>query len=95
MEKIIMQRGFGKTHQLIKMSSYTRATIVCHSREEAGRIVKTAEDGCLNIPEPMTYSEFMRGGYYVAGISGVLIDNVEMFLNSLSTIPIKAITLTP
>lgn len=94
MEKIIIKRGGGKTVNLIKMSAQTGDYIICHNIHEANRIQKVARDLGYDIPLPITYHEFLNGNYGKR-ISGFLIDNIEMFLQGLSDVPIKAISLNP
>lgn len=94
MEKIIMGKGFGKTYQLIKKSAESGDYIVCHSQDECSRIQSEAYKLKINIRFPITYEEFINKRYHVNGVSGFLIDNVEMFLQSLTQVPINAITLT-
>jgi hypothetical protein len=95
MEKIIMPRGTGKTHQLIIKSADTGDYIVCHSIDEALRIQHESNKLGVKIPLPITYNEFIKNEYYAKGIKGFLIDNVEKLLQSLTEVPIKAITLNP
>lgn len=92
MEKIIKGRGQGKTLDLIKKSSLTGDYIVCSNFNNAAMIQCEAQEHGLNIPFPITYYEFTQKKYYSKGISGFLIDNVEMFLESLTDVPINAIT---
>jgi hypothetical protein len=95
MEKIIMQRGYGKTSQLIKKSAKSGDYIVCHSLDEANRIKWESEQMGLDIHLPITYAEFIEKRYSGKNISGFLIDNVEFFLKSLSSVPINAVTFCP
>lgn len=95
MEKIIMQRGYGKTTQLIKKSAKSGDYIVCHSLDEAIRIQSESKKMELDIPLPITYAEFIEKRYRGKNISGFLIDNIEMFLQHLSDVPVRAITMCP
>jgi predicted transport protein len=93
MEKIIMKRGYGKTFQLIKKSALTGDYIVCQNQSEASRIQSEALKLKLNIPFPITYDEFNKGQYAGHNISGFLIDNIEIFLQQLTNVPINAVSL--
>lgn len=95
MEKIIMQRGYGKTTQLIKKSAKSGDYIVCHRLDEAKQIKYEAKQMGLDIPLPITYSEFVEKRYHGRKISGFLIDNLEMFLQYLSSVPVNVITMRP
>lgn len=91
MKKIILERGKGKTTELIKISSETGDYIVCASIDEAAYIQSMANELGLRIPLPITYNEFLKG-YYGRQISGFLIDNVERLLYSISD-KVNAVTL--
>ena len=95
MEKIIMNRGYGKTTQLIKKSARSGDYIICHGVDEAHRIKSEAKEMGLDIPLPITYTEFIKKQYSGRNISGFLIDNLEMFLQAISNAPINAITMLP
>ena len=93
MKKIIKERGHGKTTELIKISAQTGDYVICRDHREANRIQNVAHKMKLNIPLPITYGEFMSKSYHAKGISGFLIDNIEKFCQSLTIVPINAITL--
>lgn len=94
MEKIIMKRGYGKTTQLIKKSAETRNYIVCRDFKEACRIHQDAIKMGLNIPLPITYTEFIEKKYCGKNINGFLIDNVDILLEYISNVPVNSITLS-
>lgn len=95
MKKIIMKRGHGKTYQLIKLSSELQNYIVCRNKNEAHMIMSMAKELNFNIPQPITYQEFINKQYYGQGIKGFLIDNAEYLLQSMTSVPINAISITP
>ena len=94
MKKIILGRGEGKTDQLIQLSSELFNYIVCANRVEANRIQERAIQLGLDIPLPITYSDFVERRYNRRGCKGFLIDNVEHFVQSLTIVPVNAITLS-
>jgi hypothetical protein len=94
MEKIIMVRGYGKTTQLIKKSAQNGDYIVCYNTDEALYIQHMAKNMGLDIPLPVTYREFLNKEYS-DNIKGFLFDNVDEFLQSISKVPIKTITMNP
>lgn len=94
MKTLIIPRGKGKTTELIKKSAEFGYYIVCQRLAEANRIQAEAQDMGLQIPLPITYDEFLKKKYYEKGISGFLIDNVDIFLQSLSNVPIYYITVS-
>jgi len=89
-----MPRGGGKTSQLIRKSAKTGYYIVCINQDNASYIQSKAIDMGLDIPFPITFHEFLHGRYSAAGVKGVLIDNADILLESVSTVPIGAITLS-
>ncbi len=95
MKTYIIPRGKGKTTELIKKSAETGDYIVCHGLDEANRIQYEAQQMGLDIPLPITYAEFVEKRYQGRNISGFLIDNLEMFLQYLSNVPVNAITMCP
>ena len=95
MKKIMMEPGYGKTYQLIKMSAETRNYIVCNSKKECSRIHAMSLEMGLSIPFPISYEEFLGKEYYGKRIRGFLIDNVDDLLESISTVRINAITMRP
>jgi hypothetical protein len=94
MEKIIIPRGMGKTYQLIKRASKSGDYIVCHNQHEASRIQSIALSLGFKINFPITYHEFIEKQYEGKNISGFLIDNVELLLESLTNVPIHTITMS-
>lgn len=90
-----MPRGSGKTYQLIKNSSYSWYTIVCHSSIECDRILIEAKSMKLKIPPPITYDEFISKRYVGKHIFGFLIDNADSLLQYMTPLAIEAISLCP
>ena len=95
MKMIILEHGRGKTTELIKLSAKTGYYIVCINIEEVSRVVCLSKEMGMNIPFPLTFQEFSSGQYYAKGIKGFLIDNAELFIQSLSKVPVVAISLSP
>ena len=93
MKTIIKQKGAGKTTTLIKISHLSGDYIVCKNINEANRIKSVAIDMGLDIPLPITYDEFIHKRYCGKNITGFLIDNIDDFLQTLSNVPINAITI--
>ena len=93
MPKIICRplRG-GKTHEAIKQSAKTGATIVCFNQEEADRVWTMAEHLGLAIPVPLCINDFPQK---TRGIKGsFIVDNADKILEHLMQHPIEALTLT-
>jgi hypothetical protein len=95
MEKIILEKGKGKTTELIKRSSESGHYIVCFSIDEASRISAEARSMGLDIPLPISYGEFIYRKYSSRNIKGFLIDNADLLIEFISQVPVTAITMTP
>ena len=94
MEIICKSRRMGKTTDLIKLSAKSGGYIVCLCLDEANRIFHQADSMGLNIPYPITFSEFINKQYYGKGIKEFLIDNADLLLQQMSSVPIRVISLT-
>ena len=86
MQTLIIPRGKGKTLELIKRSAITKEYIVCINSMEVKNIENIAKELDLNIPKPITFSDFRDKKYYGKEIKGFLIDNADLFLQSLTNI---------
>ena len=93
MKIICGERRSGKSTELIKRCANEGGYIVCFDRRTAYQLVQAAKDMELNIPLPITYDEFKKGQYYAPGIPMFHIDDVDMFLQSLTPVKIATITL--
>lgn len=82
----------GKTMDLIALSHNTRDVIVCFNKDEACRVFSVANGLGYRIIFPITYAEFNAGDYH--NMTGVLFDNADRFIQNLSKVEVKAITLT-
>lgn len=84
-----------KTAKLIHISAETSAYIIVRSIKEARRVFHRAEEMGLDIPFPLSYSEFIYGLYSGKNIKGFLIDDADALLQSLSKgVPILAISIS-
>lgn len=93
---VISERQSGRTTDLIKAVAENEAHgvvcyIVCHSQEEAFRIVKEAGKLKLDISFPLTYDEFLHRSYSGRNIDKFYIDNLRMFLTHISNVPIDTV----
>lgn len=93
-EIIIRGRQEGKTRKLIELSAVEGGYIVVHSRDEAGRVARLADEMELKIPFPITYHEFIHKQYNANGVKQVYIDNVEILLQQMSKVFVRAITMS-
>lgn len=92
MKIIILERGKGKTTELVKISAKTQTYILTATKQNVKYICQIADDLGLNIPYPITVSEYLNGK--LKG-SSILIDDADRVLQSIfNTVQIDAITLT-
>jgi len=95
MNKIITNRGCGKTTNLIFEASKTKKCIVCLNKRTANFIKIKSYKMKLNIIEPITHQEFIDKKYLGKRIDGFMIDDSDLLLENMSNgIPIDTITLT-
>ena len=93
MKTLLVPRNMGKTTTLIKMSAATGDYIVSKNFATADKIHKEAREMGLRIPLPITYNCFLERDYS-SRISGFLFDDVDIFLQSISYVPINVITVS-
>lgn len=78
-------RQSGKTLRLILRSCLDRQIIVVATSVAVRYIKQRADDLGLNIPEPITYHEFINSFKYTENKENkFLIDELQVFLNALS-----------
>lgn len=94
MEVICRSRQAGKTHDLIKRCYEEGGYIVCASRREADRVHGVAEQMGLDVPQPITFLEFVQQKYHPEGVKKFHIDNVDMCVQMISKVPVSTVTLT-
>ena len=82
-----------KTTELIKLAHNEPKLIVCATEKEAFRIREKAEREGYNIHLPITYREFLERRYSFSNIKGLLIDNVDNFINYIARANVEAITI--
>lgn len=91
MKKILMKRGGGKTALLIKEAENHKYRIVANRPEI---VYDYAKSMGIDIKFPLSHSQFLDGDYYGEDVGGFLIDDAEFLLKRLSTIPIRAVSMS-
>ena len=96
MEIILMDKGAGKTAELIRRSAETGFYILTKDLARARSVVKQAREMGLNIPFPITVAEYMRSsGLRGSYIKNIYIDDADDILLALfGRVNIEAITIT-
>lgn len=99
MKVICKPRNSGKTTQLIKESHDKWLYIVCINREAADWTFDYAIHKLgIDIPNPITFDDLVKGKFCARGIKGFLIDDfdlmIEQLLNRISRgVPIETIVI--
>jgi len=90
MDIIVADKGKGKTTEAIKLANDNNAYLVVHNQKESMRIDDHYEMKFM----PITYDEFIRSSRRMHPSCKFVIDNVEMFVQHLTHLPVIGITLT-
>lgn len=95
MKIIKRKRQSGKTTELIRLCAENGGYIVCRSDNMASAIQDQAGEMGLDIPFPLTYTEFIEGKYYGAGVRKIYIDDAEALLEKMAHgVELEAITIS-
>lgn len=83
MEILSMERGSGKTTELIKVSSVTNAPIICRNKRMTEIIEERAKEMGVEIPKPLSLWDRERKPYAFDPRNevGVLIDDIDLVLS--------------
>lgn len=97
MKIICKSRGGGKTTELIeeakKLKGYN--LIVCKDRHTVHELWKIILEKEHNLPQPISFDEFIEGKYYGPNINVFLIDDADILIQYISKgVRIHAITFT-
>lgn len=96
MRLVLKGRGKGKTTELLYTSDATRYRILIPNQHHKDYLLEMARKLDLNIPEPMTCTEYLlrKRGLHEEGI---LIDDLELSLEDILTaffgVPVKCATM--
>lgn len=95
MRVIARGRQSGKTTNLIHRAAADFLYIVTVNHREAERVHRQAMDMGVDIPQPITFDEFMSGRFHASGVKGFVIDNVDVLLESIAgSVPVVAFAAT-
>lgn len=94
MKVCVRPRQGGKTAELIRLAAAEFLYVVCPDREQVRYVQRMARDRGHDIPMPLTWNAFTEGTYYGQGIKGFVIDNLDMCVQQMAGIPIRAVSLT-
>ncbi len=94
MKVIVLPRGQGKTKRLLELAQKDFLYIVCINKQEVQRLWGIIVEQKLNIPQPITWYEFIDRHYSGIGTKGFLIDNLDLCIQSMTPVKIHAVSLT-
>ncbi len=94
MKVIARPRQGGKTTDLIKLAAEEFLYVVCPDRQQVRYVQRVAQDMGLDIPFPMTWGEFLRCDYRSKGVKGFVIDNLDLCIQQMTSVPVRAVSLT-
>lgn len=93
-EIIVRARQGGKTTELIRRAAESGGYIVCTDQRRARQIAEHAREMGLNIPFPMTASEWQKRDYHPPGVRGLLFDDLDRIIQAMTAVPVIAATWT-
>lgn len=94
MKVIVRPRQGGKTTELLQLAVEHFAYIVCPDMRSARHVWDVARHLGLNIPQPITWQEFLEHRYRGAGVKAFIIDDLDACLESMTMVPIIAASMT-
>jgi hypothetical protein len=96
MKIIAKQMGGGKTTELLKLSAKNKMPIISvGGREYIKKVLKAqAKRLNLDIPEPYSWYDIMRGKHRGKRYPGFLIDDIDVILGQFLSAPVHAASIT-
>lgn len=86
-------RGTGKTTELIAYAAAEQLTIVTADARLASYTARMARDMGVRIPSLITWRELERYGGYYRGTPGLAIDDLDLCVQQMTRMPVRAATL--
>ncbi|GAS92672.1 hypothetical protein [Mycolicibacterium brisbanense] len=94
MQTIVKPRQGGKSHDVLTLAAEHFSYIVCVDRRHADELWRRAKHRNLDIPQPITWEEFVNGRYHGPGVNSAIIDDLDRCIQRLTHVQIKAVSLT-
>lgn len=94
MKVIATGRQRGKTTEMIKLAAAEFLYIVVPTTKRAEQVFHEARGMGLDIPFPLTWHEFAQRRYHPPGTNGFLIDDLDVCVQAMTPLPVKAISVT-
>lgn len=94
MKVITRPRKGGKTTALILEAEKSFSYIVCPNQEHVQNVWNIARHIGANIPQPITFAEFVAMQYHPKGVKSFMVDDIDRCLQQLTPVQIAAVTIT-
>lgn len=94
MNAYIGKRQSGKTSKLIIQASGCNGYIICSTANHCRNLYNQAIDMGYNINYPITFKEFLEKRYHSKNVKKFFIDDLDVCLQSLSSVKIEGFTMT-
>lgn len=94
MQVIVRPRQGGKTIEALRLAARHFACIVVATRQEGDELAATARQLQLNIPQPITWDQFMSGRYSGRGVNPFVVDNIDRCVQQGAIAEVVGVTLT-
>lgn len=95
MNVIYEERQRGKTTKLLELANKHEGynLIVCCSMNEVNRLWGIILEKKYNLPQPITFDDFLKRNYCGYNVANLFIDNVDLLLHHIATANIGGITI--
>ena len=89
-------RQCGKTTKMLEWTNNQKGynLIVCSDLREVQRLWKIILEKKYDLPQPITFNDFIKRNYCGRNIKNIVIDNVDLLLKTMCTTKLGCITLT-
>ncbi len=95
MQLVIKGLAEGKTTELIKLCHGDNGSyMVCVNRRTADQVFKMAIELGMKIPLPITFDDLLKSNYDGRNITGLYVDNLDILIEVLARVPIRAVSIT-
>lgn len=91
---IVRPRQGGKTTEVLRVAALHFAYIVVPTRADVDRLWQQARLDDINIPQPITWQEFIEHRYHGTGVRAFVIDDLDRCVQSMTGVEVKAASLT-
>lgn len=88
-------RQTGRTTAMIRTAAASFAYIVCPDRRQVEHIQRMAQEMGVDIPQPITWDDFIKGRYHRPGVRGFVIDNLDDCIQRTTRVPVLAASVGP